>query len=63
MIISPSAKIPASKLFDLYTKWSAQHGERPLSVQDFKAKLQESHDITHARVKGCSWWRGIQLRG
>jgi putative DNA primase/helicase len=62
LIVSPGSKIPASKLFDLYTKWCAHHGERPLTVQDFKAKLQKSHDITHARVKGCSWWRGIQLR-
>jgi phage/plasmid-associated DNA primase len=63
LIISPGCKIPASKLYDLYSKWCAKNGEHALSVQSFKEKLQESHDITHARVKGRSWWRGIQLHG
>ena len=42
--------------------WSVQHGEQTLTVQDFKAKLQESLDVTHTRVKGRSWWRGIKFR-
>ena len=31
-------------------------------MQDFKAKLQEVLDVTHTRIKGRSWWRGIKLR-
>ena len=63
LIISPGCKIPASKLFDLYTKWCAKHAERALTVQKFKEQLQESHDLTHSRTKGHSWWHGVQLRG
>jgi hypothetical protein len=49
-------------LLDRYRNWSVQHGEQALTVQDFKAKLQESLDVTHTRVKGRSWWRGIKFR-
>ena len=40
--IAPGLKIAASRLFDRYEKWCRQHGEQPLTVQDFKAKLQDS---------------------
>jgi putative DNA primase/helicase len=60
--IAPGFKIAASRLFDRYQKWCRQHGEQSLIVQDFKAKLQESRDFTHARTKGRSWWRGIKFR-
>jgi putative DNA primase/helicase len=60
--IAPGYKIAASQLFDRYEKWCGQHGEQSLKVQDFKAKLRESRDITHTRVKGRSWWRGIKFR-
>jgi putative DNA primase/helicase len=61
--IAPGLKIAASQLFDRYTKWCAGHGEEALTVQDFKAKIQESLDITHTRTKGRSWWRGIRFKG
>ena len=61
LIIAPGYKISASQLFDRYTKWCSSHGEEALTVQDFKAKLQESLDITHTRTKGRSWWRGIKF--
>jgi putative DNA primase/helicase len=60
--IAPGIKVAASQLFDLYGKWCVQHGEQSLTVQDFKAKLQEALDVTHTRVNGRSWWRGIKLR-
>ena len=60
--IAPGYKIAASQLFDRYEKWCGQHGEQSLKIQDFKAKLQESLDVTHTRVKGRSWWRGIKFR-
>jgi putative DNA primase/helicase len=58
----PGYKISSSQLFDRYKKWCSANGEQPLTVQDFKAKLQESFDITHARTKGRSWWRGIKFQ-
>jgi putative DNA primase/helicase len=62
LIITPGYKLPSSQVFDRYEKWCSAHGEQPLTVQDFKAKLQESSDITHARTKGRSWWRGIKFQ-
>jgi Poxvirus D5 protein-like len=50
------------QLFDRYMKWCSSHGEEALTVQDFKAKLQESLDITHTRTKGWSWWRGVKFK-
>jgi hypothetical protein len=38
------------------------HGEEALTVQDFKAKLQETLDVTHTRTKGRSWWRGVKFQ-
>lgn len=60
--IAPGIKVGASQLFDRYGHWCAQQGEQSLKVQDFKQRLQEVLDVTHTRVKGRSWWRGIKLR-
>jgi putative DNA primase/helicase len=60
--IVPGFKIASSQLIDRYKNWCVLHGEHPLTVQDLKAKLQESFDITHVRIKGRSWWRDIKFR-
>jgi putative DNA primase/helicase len=60
-IMSPGQKVPASEVFDRYKKWCGERGEHPLNVQDFTARLKESHDLTHTRAKGRSWWRGIRF--
>ena len=60
--IAPNISVGAAQLFDRYGKWCVQQGEQSLTVQDFKAKLQETLDVTHTRVKGRSWWRGIKFR-
>jgi putative DNA primase/helicase len=62
-IMSPGHKVSASEMFDRYRRWCGERGEHSLTVQDFKAKLQESHDLTHTRTKGRSWWRGIRFQG
>ena len=59
--IAPGFKIAASRLFDRYQKWCRQHGEQSLIVQDFKAKLQESLDFTHTRIKGQELVAGYQV--
>jgi putative DNA primase/helicase len=60
--IAPGIKVGASQLFDRYGHWCVQQGEHSLKVQDFKSRLQEVLDVTHTRVRGRSWWRGIKLR-
>ena len=60
--IAPNIRVGAAQLFDRYGKWCVQQGEQSLTVQEFKAKLQETLDVTHTRVNGRSWWRGIKFR-
>jgi putative DNA primase/helicase len=55
-------RVAASRVYDRYKKWCSHHGEQWLTVQAFKAKLQQTLDVTHTRIKGCSWWRGIRFR-
>jgi putative DNA primase/helicase len=62
LVIAPGLKILSSQLFDRYKKWCTANGEEPLTIQVFKRKLQESHDMTHGRIKGHSWWRGIKFQ-
>jgi putative DNA primase/helicase len=62
LIITQGYKLPASQVFDRYEKWCSTHGEQALTVQAFKAKLQESLDLTHTRIKGRSWWRGVKFQ-
>jgi phage/plasmid-associated DNA primase len=62
LTIASGYKIAASQLFDRYTKWCSSHGEEALTIQNFKAKLQESLDFTHKRINGGSWWRGIKFK-
>jgi putative DNA primase/helicase len=60
--IAPGIKVGASQLFGRYKQWCVQQGEQSLIVRDFKDKLQEVLDVTHTRIKGHSWWRGIKFR-
>jgi putative DNA primase/helicase len=62
LIIAPGLKVRSSQMFDRYTKWCSSHGEEALTIHNFKAKLQESLDVTHKRINGSSWWRGIKFK-
>jgi putative DNA primase/helicase len=61
LILVPGAKIASSQLFSRYETWCSDNGETPLKIQEFKAKFQEKYDITHTRIKGHSWWRGLKF--
>jgi putative DNA primase/helicase len=54
LIIAPGLKILSSQMYDRYKKWCSSHGEEALTVQNFKAKLQESLDVTHMPPMPCS---------
>jgi putative DNA primase/helicase len=62
LIISPGPNVSASEVYDRYKKWCVERGEHPLIIQHFTPKLKESHDFTHKRIKGHSWWRGFRFR-
>ena len=44
--VAPGITVGASQLFDRYGKWCVQQGEHSLTVQEFKAKLEEALDVT-----------------
>jgi phage/plasmid-associated DNA primase len=61
VILAPDAKIAASQLFSRYETWCSDNGEAPLKIQEFNAKFQQKYDVTHTRIKGRSWWRGVKF--
>ncbi len=54
--------VPAGELHSAFKTWCAHHGERPLSPGQFNAKLEEAFDLTHARSKCGSEWRGVRWK-
>jgi putative DNA primase/helicase len=62
LILSPGLKIASSQLFSRYETWCSDNGEAPLKIQEFNAKFQEKYDVTHTRIKGHSWWRGLKFQ-
>jgi putative DNA primase/helicase len=62
LIVGDGPKVPASELFSRYQAWCSLNAETALKIQDFKATLQEKYDVTHTRVKGRSYWRGVRFQ-
>ncbi len=58
----PSYEVPAGELHSRFKTWCVRQGEAPLSPGKFKARLEEAFDITHARTKVGSVWRGVRLK-
>jgi putative DNA primase/helicase len=56
------AVIPAGELHSRFKQWCAHQGEKPLSPAQFKAKLEEAFDLTHAQTSRGSEWRGIKWK-
>jgi len=62
LILAPGTKIASSQLFSRYETWCSDNGEAPLKIQEFNATFREKYDITHTRIKGHSWWRGLKFQ-
>jgi putative DNA primase/helicase len=54
--------VPAGELHGAFMQWCARHGEQPMSTVALKAKLVETFDLTHARTKHGSEWRGVRWK-
>ena len=54
--------IPAGELHGAFEQWCARHGEQSMSTVALKAKLVETFDLTHARTKHGSEWRGVRWK-
>jgi putative DNA primase/helicase len=61
LVVSPGMKVASSVVYDLYKKWCSLHGEHILAMKEFNDKMIHSFNFTHTRIKGRSWWRGVQL--
>lgn len=59
---APDKTIPAGELHSRFKQWCAQEVERPLSPGQFKAKLEEAFDLTHARSNRGGEWRGVRWK-
>jgi hypothetical protein len=62
LILAPGIKVGSSQLFSRYETWCSDNGETPLNIQEFNIKFSEKYDVTHTRVKGRSWWRGVKFQ-
>ena len=62
LIVGDGPKVPASELYSRYQAWCSLNAETALKIQDFKATLQEKYDVTHTRIKGRSYWRGVRFQ-
>jgi putative DNA primase/helicase len=54
--------VPAGELHSRFKAWCAHKSERPLSPDKLKARLAETFDLTHARTKHGSEWRGVRWK-
>ncbi len=59
---APSEVVPAGELHSRFKMWCARNGERPMSPGQFKARLEEIFDLTHAQTKRGSEWRGVRWK-
>ena len=62
LIFEPSSRVQAASMHRNYTSWCRQNGEQPLSMRDFKNRLLEGLDLTHSRISGRGWWKGVKLK-
>jgi phage/plasmid-associated DNA primase len=60
--VIPAGELPAGELHSRFKSWCARNGERPMSTGQFKARLEEMFDLTHAETKRGSEWRGVRWK-
>jgi putative DNA primase/helicase len=59
---APTEVILAGELYSRFKSWCNKNGERAMSSAQFKARLEEMLDMTHARTKHGSEWRGVRWK-
>jgi hypothetical protein len=61
-VISPRAEVASALLYEHYTEWCEESGERPESQRKLALRLQERGLDAPFKRHGLKWWRGIRLR-
>jgi putative DNA primase/helicase len=59
--IDEGGKVKQSALFAAYKAWCEVNNRRPLAATRFNRRLMELHSPDSIKVKGYSWWLGINL--
>lgn len=58
----PGVETPSKRLYERYSRWCAEHAERPMSKADFGARLAE-RGFTPGRTNAGRFWRGLSVTG
>lgn len=61
-VIVPNAKVQATKLYEVFQRWSAAAGERSRTQRDFGSKMSERGFTSLKGTGGLMFWQGIGLR-
>jgi putative DNA primase/helicase len=56
----PELETPSKRLHDRYREWCNAHGETPMSMKGFSARLGEK-GFAAKRTKTARGWRGLGL--
>ncbi len=62
LMIHSEHQVQAQSMLQAYRRWCRQNGERHLSPSKFKSTLSETFNLTHTRVHGVGWWKGVKLK-
>jgi putative DNA primase/helicase len=61
-LLGAEEEITSKELYDAYTVWARDDGERVLSAKAFGLRLQERGGVRPCRTKKARGWKGIRLR-
>jgi putative DNA primase/helicase len=59
---SKDEEAQVGKLYEAYTKWSGDNGEKPVSSKRLSAMLKERSFENHAHSDGKYYWKGLALK-
>jgi putative DNA primase/helicase len=62
IIFSPEHEVQARSMYESYSRWCSQNGERRLSMAHFKSRLSETFDLAQTKINGRGWWKGVKLK-
>ena len=62
LIFIPDHKVQARSMYESYSRWCSQNGERRLSMANFKSRLSETFDLAQTKINGRGWWKGVKLK-
>ena len=62
LIFIPDGRVQARSMYESYSRWCSQNGERRSSMAHFKTRLSETFDLARTKINGRGWWKGVKLK-